>query len=268
MRSMSCTGTGSIMSMSPESSAATRVASDLMVWKITSVRLCSGLPHQFGLGLNTVFTPGSWLTIVKGPVPLALSANGLSEVADADWACVAPFASDHFLEKMYQVSHSAVQDGVGRGEHEIDGVIVDLDGLHVGRRAALDLRAGAAHAVEREDHVVGGEVLAVVELDALAQMEAPLERVDDLPALGQARNDLEVLVALGQPLHDVAHGAERERLVQRVGIERVEVALEGVTEGLGAAGAALKASASAPISATDRGFMGPSQRPCWTRSRE
>ena len=35
-RSTSCTGTGSIMSMSPDSSAATRVASDLMVWKITS----------------------------------------------------------------------------------------------------------------------------------------------------------------------------------------------------------------------------------------
>ncbi len=42
--------------------------------KITSVRLCSGLPHQPGLGLNTVFTPGWWLSILKGPVPLALSA--------------------------------------------------------------------------------------------------------------------------------------------------------------------------------------------------
>ena len=51
MRSISCTGAGSIMSISPDSSAATRVASDLMVWKITSVRLCSGLPHQAELGL-------------------------------------------------------------------------------------------------------------------------------------------------------------------------------------------------------------------------
>src|SRR5262245_12347551 len=98
MRSMSCTGTGSIMSISPESRAATRVASFLMVWKVTSVRLCSGLPHQLGLGLNTVFTPGSWLTIVKGPVPLALSAKGLSEVAVGDCAWVAPLASDQGLE--------------------------------------------------------------------------------------------------------------------------------------------------------------------------
>src|SRR5688572_18461426 len=106
MRSTSCTGTGSIMSISPDSSAATRVASDLIVVKMTSVRLCSGLPHQFGLGLKTVFTPGSWLTMVKGPVPLALRAKGLSDVAVADWACVAPFASAHFFEYMYHVSHS------------------------------------------------------------------------------------------------------------------------------------------------------------------
>ena len=85
---------------------------------------------------------------MKGPVPLALSANGLSEVAVAGCACVAPFASAHFLEKMYQVSHSALQDRIGRGQHEIDRVVVDLDGLHVGGRARLDLRARAAHALE------------------------------------------------------------------------------------------------------------------------
>ena len=50
---------------------------------------------------------------MKGPVPLALTANGLSEVAVAGWALTAPFASDHFLEKMYQVSHSAFRMGLG-----------------------------------------------------------------------------------------------------------------------------------------------------------
>src|SRR4029079_3741593 len=97
----------------PDSRAATRVASDLIVWNTTSSRLCSFLPHQLGLGLNTVFTPGSWLTMMKGPVPLALSANGLSEVAFADCACAPPFASHHFLESMYQVSHSAFRMGLG-----------------------------------------------------------------------------------------------------------------------------------------------------------
>ena len=54
----------------------------------------------------------------------------------------------------------------------------------------------------------------------------------NLPPLSQARDDLQILVALGEPLHHVAHGAERERLVQRVGIERIEIALECVTKGL------------------------------------
>src|SRR5215467_7828154 len=105
-RSTSWTGTGSIMSTSPDNSAATRVASDLMVWKMTSSRLCSTLPHQLGFGLYTVFTPGSWLTMMKGPVPLDLSAKGLIEVADDIWAWTAPLASAHFLDIMYHVSHS------------------------------------------------------------------------------------------------------------------------------------------------------------------
>ena len=89
--------------------------------------------------------------MVNGPVPLALSAKGFSEVADAACAWVAPFASDHFLDNMYQVSHSACRMGLGEVEHEVDGVVVDLDRLHVGRRARLDLRGGAVHALSRED---------------------------------------------------------------------------------------------------------------------
>ena len=57
-RAMSCSGTGSMTSTSPDSSAATRVASDPIGVKMISLRLCSGLRHQFGLALKTVFTPG------------------------------------------------------------------------------------------------------------------------------------------------------------------------------------------------------------------
>ena len=57
-RAMSWIGTGSMTSTSPDSSAATRVASEPIGVKMISLRLCSGLPHQFGLALNTVFTPG------------------------------------------------------------------------------------------------------------------------------------------------------------------------------------------------------------------
>ena len=62
-----------MMSTSPESRAATRVASEPIGVKMISLRLCSGLRHQVGLALNTVLTPGWWLSTLKAPVPLAWS---------------------------------------------------------------------------------------------------------------------------------------------------------------------------------------------------
>src|SRR5262245_35605072 len=112
-REISWIGTGSMMSTSPESSAATRVASELIGVKTISFKLCSGLRHQFGLALNTVFTPGWWLSTMKGPVPLALSEAKLGVVADAGVGCVALFASAHFLSMMYQVSHCEFRMGLG-----------------------------------------------------------------------------------------------------------------------------------------------------------
>jgi len=63
-------------------------------------------------------------------------------------------------------------------------------------------------------------------------MEAPVQRIDGLPALGKAWDDLQILVALGETLVDVAQHAEREGLVQRIGIERIERTLEGEAQGL------------------------------------
>ena len=45
-------------STSPDNNAATRVASEPIGVKTISLRLCSGLRHQFGFALNTVLTPG------------------------------------------------------------------------------------------------------------------------------------------------------------------------------------------------------------------
>ena len=103
---MSWTGTGSIRSISPDSSAATRVASAPMVRNSTSPRLCSALCHQWGLARNTVFAPGSWLVTMNGPVPLALRAKGLRDFAVAGCVVAAPFASAQLFDMMYQVSHS------------------------------------------------------------------------------------------------------------------------------------------------------------------
>ena len=59
------------MSISPEISAATRVAALAIGRKIASVTLCSGLSHQPGLATSTVRTPGWRDLSMNGPVPLA-----------------------------------------------------------------------------------------------------------------------------------------------------------------------------------------------------
>jgi hypothetical protein len=66
--------------------------------------------------------------------------------------------------------------------------------------------AGAEHALgpKREDHVLRRHLVAIVELHALAQRELDRALVDPLPALGQARDRLELglEVARDQVLED------------------------------------------------------------------
>ena len=178
---------------------------DLIVVKITSSRLCSGLPHQFGFGLNTVFTPGWWLVEHERAGAVGVERRmARAEVGVRPAAAPRRSLSAHFLDKMYQVSHSACRIGFGAGSTKSTVWSSTFTALMSAGTRALDVASRGAHALGREHHVVGGEILAVVELDALAQVEAPARRLDDLPALGQAGNDLQVLVALGQPLIDVA----------------------------------------------------------------
>src|SRR5256885_7836006 len=96
-REISWIGTGSMTSTSPDSRAATRVASEPIGVKMISLRLCSGLRHQFGLALNTVLTPGWWLSTVKGPVQLALSEAKLGVVAAAGVGSTGLVAADPFF---------------------------------------------------------------------------------------------------------------------------------------------------------------------------
>ena len=58
--------------MSPDFSAAMRVAAFGTGVKITSVRLCVGLSHQVGLATRMVFSPARRSFSTKGPVPMAL----------------------------------------------------------------------------------------------------------------------------------------------------------------------------------------------------
>jgi hypothetical protein len=74
-RGTSCGGGSLIRSTSPETSAASRVASEAIGVKITSSTLPSNrpslMPHQFGFFTHTVFTSGSRDFSMYGPVPLA-----------------------------------------------------------------------------------------------------------------------------------------------------------------------------------------------------
>src|SRR5712691_6405045 len=85
------------MSTSPDSSAATRVASDWIGVNTTSVRLCSFGPHQVSCGTRIVLTPTWRDLILKAPVPLALLVAKFSTLFLTLAGLVAPFASDHAL---------------------------------------------------------------------------------------------------------------------------------------------------------------------------
>ena len=113
-------------------------------------------------------------------------------------------------------------DGLGR---DLDGLVVDLGVARHRRQAGFHLRAlplvelrclFIEHLVQIPDHRVSREVAAVVELDALAQGEAPLLLVGvvDFPLGGQARHQF------ARPVGDV-HLPGDQRIVDRVGRELV-----------------------------------------------
>jgi hypothetical protein len=77
------------------------------------------------------------------------------------------------------------QDGERRLGLDLDGVVVDLAHFLDVVDVALQVGAFAGGALEREDDVVGGERRAVVELHALAQLEAPDGGRGLLPGGGQ-----------------------------------------------------------------------------------
>ena len=125
------------------------------------------------------------------------------------------------------------QQRIWRLEQKIDGVVVDLDDLGVRRNAALEVRARAENPMRRENDVVRGEILAFVELHALAQVKAPMQRVQDLPARREARLELHVRSAPDQPLVDRPVDALAEALVDLIGVDRFKLALEREAQDLG-----------------------------------
>jgi hypothetical protein len=77
------------------------------------------------------------------------------------------------------------------------------------------------HALEAELHRVGVEVLAVVELDALAQLHFPHGRRHQLGQLdGEAGDQLQVGVALHEHVEDLRGHVRGRRLLLVHGVER------------------------------------------------
>jgi hypothetical protein len=95
---------------------------------------------------------------------------------------------------------------VGCGEGDDDGGIIHgLDAFDPGKKRFLGVGAVLGpRAVEREDHVLGGHRAAVMEGDALAQVEGVGQPVlRDVPAFGQPRDDGPIGREARQPLEDV-----------------------------------------------------------------
>ena len=105
--------------------------------------------------------------------------------------CPAPVHDPCISQDARQQRHRFVQ-------HDVDGVLVDAShAAHAGQHGA-QRAAGAFQALQRELHVFGREWAAVMKAHALAQMEAPDDRGEQFPALGQRRFDLQPGRVAGQ----------------------------------------------------------------------
>ncbi len=86
------------------------------------------------------------------------------------------------------------------------------------------------HAVDRERDVLGGELAAVVELDALAQLVLPRRRVDRLPRRRDPRDHPRVGVHLHELVEDVLGDVVVREEVEEVRVDRRDVGRDGDLE--------------------------------------
>jgi hypothetical protein len=132
-----------------------------------------------------------------------------------------------------EVDQVAQQDRARPAEDHVDRVVVDL--AHFFHAGDVDLHGALRlqDAVVGEDHVVGRERRAVLELDALAQVEAVLGGRNLLPARRQAGFDPEVLGVAHQALVGVLHDAVGGGVVLRMRVEGQDVVLRAPLERCG-----------------------------------
>ena len=124
-----------------------------------------------------------------------------------------------------------------RLERHLDLVVAQLlDVGDVGDDPAVDRLVRILRALVGEDHVVGGEGVAVVEGDALAQVEGPLGAVVvGRPVDGEVALGHQLGVDVGQAAQDVGGDLEQQHLVDLGRIQGPELADAGPAGPQGAA---------------------------------
>ena len=138
------------------------------------------------------------------------------------------------LRDHHHLRHVGRHQRIRRGRLEADRIRIDDDdfldllGERGERRRAVGHRRDA---LDRRDDVGRGEVAAVMELDAVAQLELPGQRVDRLPLGSEAGLELRLLVALDEVAEDVRGDVVVRRDVVVVRVERGHVGAESDGQG-------------------------------------
>ena len=115
---------------------------------------------------------------------------------------------------------------------EFDGVVVNLarNTCRVGEDAVA--RRGTLRALDREHHIVCGEVTAVVPFHTLAQVEHPHRRAGLFPTGGKSRHELQLLATQHQPVVNMAVHGRGDDGVLRVRVGAKIISLVGPSQRL------------------------------------
>ena len=173
----------------------------VQVVDLVEIDLAAPILEVLGLLLQDALVVDGELGELKGPVPIGLLSKGGLKLAVHDRGRIVVHVLRHGEHRLAQVKRDGVVvDALDRAvdhalHHLRRAVVVLLAGIDLfghggeGREAGVGGGDGRIHpAREVEDHVVGVEIVAVVPLDALAQMQRPgLQVVGGLPALRQHR---------------------------------------------------------------------------------
>src|ERR1043165_7901150 len=242
-RSTSCTGRSVTRSTSPERSAAPRVAAGVLGPSVRGEER----RHARGVGLDRAVDDVGDVALdllppalVEREDDLLVGLPGLDHVGPGAVGVARGVGLLllrvvlHVLRAVLlrpglahdaEVDEVAEQHRVRTAEDEVDGVVVDflhfLDAGDVHLHRSLRLHDAA----EREHDVVRGEGRAVVELDALPQIEAPLRVGDLLPARREAGLDAEGLGVAREAFVGVLQDRVGGGVVLRVRVERQDVVL-------------------------------------------